>query len=297
MPPLTRPDYNSPSSIRAFLEERGLGVRKKWGQHFLVNPRSRALLAEALGIESGDEVWEIGPGLGAMTALLLERGARVTAFEIDPGFASLLEEFFGGGAFTLVRGDVMKTWKTRGGASPFLLGNLPYTIAAALMAAMIENGRIFRRMVITVQKEVALRMAAKPGSAAYSSISVLCASAYTVRPLLDLGAASFYPRPRVDSAALVFEARGGETPRLFFPLTRALFAARRKTAANNLENFLSRSAILNRESRREFAAAVLERCGVKPKERAENLGVQEFAALALAVEELSGTVHDHSGTD
>jgi 16S rRNA (adenine1518-N6/adenine1519-N6)-dimethyltransferase len=286
--PPTVPGYNSGTALRAFLERRGLAIRKKWGQHFLVNPRARAALVTALDIKSGESVWEIGPGLGAMTAPLLEQGARVRAFEVDSGFAAILNELFADAAFTLIPGDVMKTWETHDDGSSFLLGNLPYTIAAALMGNLIEKGRFFRRMVITVQKEVALRMAARPGGRDYSSISVLCASAYDIKPLLKLGAASFYPPPRVDSAALLFERRESDPmPRLFVPLTRSLFMSRRKTIANNLEHFLPQSCILKNSGRRplrEAAAAALEQCGIAPDERAEKLGFEAFAALARVLE-------------
>ncbi|MDR2143562.1 MAG: 16S rRNA (adenine(1518)-N(6)/adenine(1519)-N(6))-dimethyltransferase RsmA [Treponema sp.] len=288
------PDYNSGAAIRAFLSERGMGIRKKWGQHFLVNPRARSVLVDALDIGDRDGVFEIGPGMGAMTSLLLEKGARVRAFEIDPGFVAVLRELFSGNlsggegeaSFTLVPGDVLKTWEQNDDGSPYLLGNLPYTIAAVLVGSLIEKGRFFRRMVITVQKEVALRMAAKRGGGNYSSISVLCASVYDIKLLMTLKAASFYPPPRVDSAALLFTLRDGEKNRtLFAPLVRALFASRRKTAANNLEHFLSVSGIMGSGvPSRNCAEALLAESGIAPKERAENLDYRAFNALADALE-------------
>jgi 16S rRNA (adenine1518-N6/adenine1519-N6)-dimethyltransferase len=268
-----------------------MGIRKKWGQHFLVNPRARSTLAEALDIRAGDGVFEIGPGIGAMTSLLLEKGAGVRAFEIDPGFGAVLRELFSenlpeGASFTLVPGDVLKTWEQNDDGSPYLLGNLPYTIAAVLIGNLIEKGRFFRRMVITVQKEVALRMAAKPGGRDYSSLSVLCASAYDIKPLMTLKAASFYPPPRVDSAALLFTRRDGEkNSALFTTVVRALFASRRKTVANNLEHFLSVFAIMNPGVRPgDYAEALLLESGIAPKERAENLGYRAFNTLADALE-------------
>ncbi|MDR1505662.1 MAG: 16S rRNA (adenine(1518)-N(6)/adenine(1519)-N(6))-dimethyltransferase RsmA [Treponema sp.] len=280
------PDYNSGNALGAFLRERGLGIRKKWGQHFLVNPRAREGLVEALDIRAGDGVFEIGPGMGAMTSLLLEKGARVTAFEIDGGFSSILRELFPGGSFTIVSGDVLKTWEQNDDGSPYLFGNLPYTIAAVLMGNFIEQGRFFRRIVITVQKEVALRMAAKPGGRNYSSISALCASAYDIKPLMTLKPPSFYPPPRVDSAALLFTLRTDEKNNpLFARLVRALFASRRKTVVNNLEHFLSVSGILGAGRRsRDCAEAVLLRSGIPPGERAENLDYVSFNALADVLE-------------
>jgi 16S rRNA (adenine1518-N6/adenine1519-N6)-dimethyltransferase len=270
-------------------------MRKQFGQNFLINPAARLKLLDALELQPGDRIWEVGPGLGAMTAGLLERGARVRAFEIDRGFIKALEEFFGDtAAFALVPGDVLKTWPDAEPA-PYFLGNLPYNIAAALLADFIEKDRFFTRMVFTVQREVARRMAAKPGSADYSSLSVLCASTYTISPLMVLKGASFYPAPKVDSQGIRFDLRTDIDPSgyppAFKPLVRSLFSARRKTIKNNLQNFIS-SVIIETEKPRtqNLTMELLENVGINPNERAENLGVGEFSALAgaLAVAGASG---------
>jgi 16S rRNA (adenine1518-N6/adenine1519-N6)-dimethyltransferase len=280
-------NYDSPAALRAFLEERGLGMRKKFGQNFLINPEARRKLAESLVPEKGEGLWEIGSGLGAMTRDLLERGCRVRAFEIDPGFCGVLRELFGGReSFLLVEGDVLKTWRGEAGAD-YLIGNLPYNIAAVLLADMIEGGRFFKRMVVTVQREVARRMAAKPGSADYSSFSVLAASAYRVDLLMLIGGSSFYPPPRVDSQGVLLELlppeeRAGSP--LFYPLVRGLFGSRRKTVKNNLQGFVSSRAAPGGDVR-ALSLAALEKCGIKPEERAENLSVARFRELALVLEE------------
>jgi 16S rRNA (adenine1518-N6/adenine1519-N6)-dimethyltransferase len=280
-------NYDSPQALKVFLEERGLGMRKKFGQNFLINPMARRKLVESLGLEKGDEVWEIGSGLGVMTRDLLERGCRVRAFEIDPGFIRVLRELFGGWeSFALVEGDALKTWRREAGAD-YLIGNLPYNIAAVLLADMIEGGRFFKRLVVTVQREVARRMAAKPGSPDYSSFSVLLGSAYRVEPLMVIGGASFYPPPRVDSQGVLLELlppeeRAGSP--LFYPLVRRLFSSRRKTVKNNLQGFVS-SRIAFGEDVRVLSLAALEKCGIKPEDRAENLGLVRFKELALVLEE------------
>jgi 16S rRNA (adenine1518-N6/adenine1519-N6)-dimethyltransferase len=267
-------------------------MRKRLGQNFLINPGARRQLLDALEVPPGGKVWEIGSGLGAMTSPLLERGAAVTAFEIDKGFIPVLREFFSGNpAFTLVEGDVLKTWRA---APPgdYLLGNLPYTIGAFLLADFIENNRFFKRMVVTVQKEVARRMAAKPCSKDYSSFSALCASAYTVRPLLIMKGASFYPEPRVDSQGVRLDVRTDRDPAgypaFFKPLLRCLFASRRKTVKNNLESFASSAAAVNRKDLPGICGAALKDAGIAPMERAERLGVDDFAALAGALERALG---------
>jgi 16S rRNA (adenine1518-N6/adenine1519-N6)-dimethyltransferase len=281
-------NYDSPRELRAFLEENGLGMRKKFGQNFLIKSDIRKKLVDALEIEKGSHVWEIGSGLGSMTAELLERGARVTAFEIDPGFARVLRELFGAhDRFTLIEGDIFDTWQ-KAEAAPFLLGNLPYNIGASLLAEFIEKGKFFKRMVVTVQNEVALRAAAKPLSADYSSFSVLCASAYQVHPLMLIKGPSFYPVPRVDSRGLRFDLRTdidpASYPVLFYPLLRGLFSSRRKMIKNNLQSFVS-SGIMNWGSSAEpLVRLALEECGLKGDERAETLGVDTFKALAEALE-------------
>jgi 16S rRNA (adenine1518-N6/adenine1519-N6)-dimethyltransferase len=255
-------------------------MRKRYGQNFLINPSARKKLLDALDLPPGEAVWEIGPGLGAMTAGLLERGGRVRAFEIDRGFADALHCIFQGeGNFTLVYGDVLKTWRGEEGAA-YLVGNLPYNIAALLLADFIEGGRFFKRMVVTVQKEIAGRMLAKPGSRDYSSLSVLCASVYTISPVISLKGASFYPEPRVESRGLRLDLRTGIDPAAYSPrlnaLVRTLFAARRKTVKNNLEAFLGKTG--------NAAEAVLESCGIAPHARAEQLSLDDFTALARALE-------------
>jgi 16S rRNA (adenine1518-N6/adenine1519-N6)-dimethyltransferase len=284
-------NYNSQAELEAFLKKEGLGMRKKYGQNFLINAGVRLRLAEALEAEAGTALWEIGPGLGAMTRLLLDRGLAVRAFEIDAGFAGILRRLFEGEAgFTLVQGDVMKTWPGQP-AAPLLLGNLPYNIAAVLIGDMIEKGRLFKRMVVTVQREVALRMTASPGSHDYSSFSALCASAYTVKKLMLIKGNSFYPKPNVDSQGLRLDLRPDfhGYPVVFYPLVRRLFLSRRKMIKNNLSDFLA-SRIekgVSRKSTDAIAAEVLAKSGIDGGERAENLDVECFTRLAKAIEDMA----------
>jgi 16S rRNA (adenine1518-N6/adenine1519-N6)-dimethyltransferase len=293
-------DYDSARKLSAFLDERGLGMRKKFGQNFLINPGARKKLLEALEIKSGDEVWEVGPGLGAMTGGLLERGAAVTAFEIDRGFSLILKDLFKDSKnFRLVEGDALKTWKTVKDHAPFLLGNLPYNIGAALLADLIEGRRFFKRMVVTLQRETADRMLALPGSKDYSSFSVLCASVYTIAPLMVLKGASFYPVPRVESQGVRLDLRTdrvpGKQPVFFGALVRSLFSSRRKTLRNNLHNFIlsgiiNKDVLGNKKMIQEFCMTVFDASGIDPNERAETLGYEDFIALAQALEDTSGRI-------
>lgn len=276
-------NYNSASALKVFLEQEGLGMRKKFGQNFLINPASRQALADALGACEGDNVWEIGPGLGAMTTLLLDGGLNVRAFEIDKGFIRVLKQFFADEKnFSLVEGDAMKTWQCQKRAD-FLLGNLPYNIAAALLADMIVKGCLFKRIVVTVQKEVALRMAASAGSPDYSSFSVLCASAYRAEPFMLIRPSSFYPQPNVDSMGVLLEKHPSDfppVPGIFYSLVRSLFASRRKTVKNNLVNF---TASFLKDSP-DLCGEILREAGLTGNERAEDLGIEVFLSLAKSIE-------------
>ncbi|MCL2722188.1 MAG: 16S rRNA (adenine(1518)-N(6)/adenine(1519)-N(6))-dimethyltransferase RsmA [Treponema sp.] len=283
-------NYNSASELRSFLEKEELGMQKKFGQNFLINPAVRKTLVETLGAETGDEVWEVGPGLGAMTAPLLEMGLKVKAFEIDKGFIRVLKNIFSfdngfHGNFTLIEGDVMKTWQDQRSSCRFFLGNLPYNVAAALLADFIEKKRYFSRMVVTVQKEVALRMAAKAGSSDYSSFSVLCASVYNVKPLMIIKREAFFPQPNVDSMGVLLENKNAQPcPLVFYPLVRSLFASRRKTIKNNFLTFLS-----SRKGKKEaldICSAVLRENSINENERAENLDFDAFLSLAKSLENM-----------
>ena len=272
-------NYNSAVSVKSFLEENGLGMRKRFGQNFLLNPSARQTLVDALDAAPGESVWEIGPGLGAMTRLLLDRKLIVHAFEIDPGFIKALKTLFANEAgFHLIEGDVLETWRNQP-PPPYLLGNLPYNIASVLLADFIEQGCFFRRIVVTVQREVALRMAAKPGTQDYSSFSVLCASAYHVKPLVPIKSASFYPRPKVDSQGVLLELRedAGVWPPCFYRLVRQLFSSRRKTIKNNLTAMLASQTL---------AVDALARCGLAGSGRAENMSFDSFTVLAKTMEDM-----------
>lgn len=280
---MNHPDYNSPAELKKILDENGFSMQKKFGQNFLINAAARTKLIDALDIEKGTSVWEVGPGLGAMTSELLEKGANLTVFEIDRGFISLISQFFQSysqqDSFRIIEGDVIKNWygQTQNGTMlpQRFFGNLPYNIAATIIADTIEKGIRFDRCVFTVQKEVAVRMAAKPGEDDYSSLSVLCNWAYDVKNLMDLSGANFWPKPNVDSRAVVFTRKEDfprcKDPKLFIKMQRALFSLRRKTVRNNLQGFLKN---------KEKTLLYLEKAGIDPMLRAEVLTIDQMLLLS-----------------
>ena len=287
---MTHPDYNSAAELKQVLDANGFSMQKKFGQNFLINQQARNKLIDALDVQEGTKVWEVGPGLGAMTSGLLEKGADLTVFEIDRGFISLISQYFDDysqkGKFRIVEGDVLKNWygQTKEGTElpQRFFGNLPYNIAASIVADTIEKGIRFERCVFTVQKEVAVRMAAKPGDADYSSLSVLCNWAYDVKNLIDLSGSNFWPKPNVDSRAVIFTKKEDfpccTNPKLFIKMQRALFSSRRKTVRNNLQGFLNNN---------EKTMLCLEKAGIDPMLRAEVLTIEQMLKLSdvIAAEE------------
>ena len=270
-------------------------MTKRFGQNFLVNRNARARVLEELKVERGMLVWEIGPGIGAMTALALEAGLAVTAFEIDHGFSRLLGRLFGGDpSFKLIEGDFIDTWKVElesGGVPDRIFGNLPYSAANAMVASLIEGELIPPRMIFTVQKEAGLRMIAVPGSKDYSSFSVLCTSACKTKHAFDLSAGSFWPVPRVTSSVVRMEPRrvpiAAGDRRGFSAFVRAGFSSRRKTLRNNiraagaaLAPALGRGDGVSVES---ALVAGLSALGIRADVRAEALRPEELAAVYAAL--------------
>ncbi|WP_367268356.1 16S rRNA (adenine(1518)-N(6)/adenine(1519)-N(6))-dimethyltransferase RsmA [uncultured Treponema sp.] len=284
---LNHPDYNSPIALKEFLEENGMAMQKKFGQNFLVNADARKRIIDSLDVKEGTNVWEVGPGLGSMTDEILGRGSNLTAFEIDHGFARLLREFFKDysdkNQFELVEGDVLKTWKAHydkilangGGAPERFFGNLPYNVAATIIADTINEGIRFEKIVVTIQKEVAQRMTAKAGTENYSSFSVLCQWAYDIKNIVDLAGGNFWPVPNVASRAVLMCRKEDfprcENPKLFMKMIRQLFSSRRKTVRNNL---------LALAGGVEKTDAVLNAVGIKPSVRAEDLSIDELLRLS-----------------
>ncbi len=274
-------DYHSPSALKEFLERKNMAMQKKFGQNFLVNASARKKLFESLDLQDGMKVWEIGPGLGSLTQGILEKNITLKAFEIDRGFASVLEEIFfdsySTGKLEIVLGDVLKTWKKKieNGIPDRLCGNLPYNIAATIIADTITEGVRFDKCMFTVQKEVAMRMIAKPGTSDYSSFSVLCQWAYDISTIIDLSGGSFWPKPNVDSRAVLFTKNDSfpncQSPEHFMKLQRSLFVSRRKTIKNNLSKFYSDS---------EKAQRILDLASIDPGIRAEKLDVKTLLHLS-----------------
>ena len=280
-------NYSSISEIEKVLSSHSLAMTKKFGQNFLVSPDARERIVSLIAPGEGMDIWEVGPGLGAITHLLLKRGAHVTAFEIDHGFASILrDEAFADEDFTLIEGDALETLFTLPPSFSVIVGNLPYNVGSQIIARVIERGLLPEKMVFTLQKEVASRMAAMPGSADYSSLSVLTQLDYVNSTAFILKPGAFHPQPNVDSAVVMMKKR--ETPLIedkdrsfFLAMVRALFSQRRKTIKNNLLS----SPLFSSEGKERIEKA-FQNAALTGSERAETLSFETLINLMRALQRL-----------
>lgn len=280
-------DDNSPSQIRALLARHGLALKKRWGQNFMTSPAARSAIVAGLELAASDRVWEIGPGLGAITAMLLEVAQEVTVFEIDWGLIDLITQRFGT-AIRIAPGDAVETIRENAHLAPDLIvGNLPYRSAAAIITTILENELLVertRRLVFTVQREMARRLVASPSTKEYSALSVLCQTSCNAVIDRDLGKGSFYPAPDVVSSIILLEPAAGDrgVRQLASRLSRSLFSNRRKTVANNVA-FAAQSLTIPAMLIHHALAAA----GISEQDRAEVIHPDQYIQLATALAKLS----------
>lgn len=271
---------------RALLSAYGLRPKKRYGQNFLMDGgaarRIARLAVEGAPANESPVVVEIGAGTGALTRALLDEGAEVTAIEIDPELAIILRGRDDLRAATIACEDALTfdyDAAARGRAW-CAAGNLPYNVATPLMLQLIERRDGPRAIVAMIQRDVADRLAAKPGTPAYGSLSIAVQYAMNVERAFTLGPRSFYPPPKVDSTVVRLTRRNepAAAPRdeaLFLQVVRAGFAYRRKTLANSLTLALG--------IERADVARAIERAGLASEIRGEQLDIGEYARLADAL--------------
>ena len=276
---ILQPKIASRSVTNHILKAFGLRMSKKLGQNFLIDASIVQGIVDAAEIQPGERVLEIGPGIGTLTQGLAEAGAEVTAVELDKKLPAVLAETLKAyDNVTIVPGDILKVNLPEiMGEGPFkVAANLPYYITTPILMALLERHLPITRMVTMVQKEVAERMIAKPGSRTYGALSV--AVQYYTEPeiVLDVPPRSFVPAPEVDSVVIACKVR--ETPavdvmdeKMFFRVVKAAFGQRRKTLSNALKG-----GGLPKEQVRD----AMEAAGIDPTRRGETLSLDEFAKLA-----------------
>jgi len=277
-------------SLKEIVERHGIRLKKGLGQNLLLDLNLNDRIVEAARIGPGDDVVEVGAGLGSLTARAAQRANRVLAIEIDRSFEPVLAERFAGtdNVHVLVADVLVHSLDELVGAhlpdagNLKLIGNLPFNAAAHIIMQCLEADSFFSTLVVMVQKEVADRLVAEPRTRDYSSITVAARFYADVEVVQIVPRTVFAPRPRVDAAVVRFVCREtmplGETERAMFSKTvRAAFGKRRKMLKNALAA-LERSDVPAGGTLR-----ALESADIDPARRGETLGLDEFIDLARAL--------------
>jgi 16S rRNA (adenine1518-N6/adenine1519-N6)-dimethyltransferase len=278
-------------TVKASLGERGLAPRKRWGQHFLTDPRILESIVDAAQVDHDDYVLEIGPGLGHLTRVLAQHAAHVVAVEVDSGLVEKLHTVFSADSnVVILQGDVLEAepfeWIVRGTTvereavpSYKIVANLPYYITSAILRHVLEAVKKPKTIVVMVQREVAHRILARAPQMNLLAVSVQ----FFARPKIvkTISAGAFYPRPQVDSAVVRLEVPDRSPYSVqdvsrFFTIVRAGFGERRKQIRNALAHGLRLDV--------PIVLRMLTSAGIDPMRRAETLTIEEWVSLYHAIE-------------
>lgn len=273
------------NELKPLLSRHGFRFSKSLGQNFLIAPWVPERIALECGADGTCGVLEIGPGVGTLTRELAKRAGKVAAVELDRALLPVLAETLADCPNAeVISGDVMKldlkalVSEKLAGLTPMVCANLPYNITTPVLTRLLESG-LFSAVTVMIQKEVAARICAAPGSKDYGAFSVFCQYRAGCRPLFDVDPACFLPAPKVTSTVIrliplaappVAVADEGA----FFAVVRAAFAQRRKTLLNAL------SAVYGSRISRDDLRGAIAACGLPEDVRGERLGLAEFAVLA-----------------
>jgi 16S rRNA (adenine1518-N6/adenine1519-N6)-dimethyltransferase len=275
-----------PSELHQFLNDLGMNPKKGLSQNFLIDGNIIRKIASTALTEKGDVVLEIGPGPGSLTEELLRQGAHVVAVEKDAVLANALERLKGADRqLDVYAEDIMKfparevLMEKAQGKKVKLVANLPYHLTTPIIAALVPMHDLFSALVVMVQDEVAKRFTAQPGTSEYSSFTVFLNFYCRPKYAFLVSKNCFYPVPKVESAIVVLELR--EPPHVssvegFFEMTRTAFEHRRKMLRGSLKGLYESAKVTE----------ALEKLGLNPLARPEELGLEDFIRL---FEELNRT--------
>ena len=275
----------TPGRTADVLRTLGVRPRKRWGQHFLVDAHALDQILSAADLSTHDVVLEVGAGLGTLTAALAPRVRQVIAVEVDETLVPSLQSAVAPwGNVRVICADIMALDRaalfTGDGGPRKVVANLPYNLASTLVVTLLEQPLELRRLVVTVQREVAERMAARPATPDYGVLSIAVQYRADVSVVEYLPASAFLPAPDVESAVVRLDVRAQpacvvQDETLFFQVVHAAFSQRRKTLRNALSGGIPMPPA--------DAAEACRRAGIAPMRRGETLDLAEFAALTDAV--------------
>jgi len=277
-------DLSDPRALRALLDRHDVRAAKGIGQHFLVDRSALSAIVEAAELSANDDVLEVGPGPGVLTAALADRARSVTAIEIDERMITVLHETVGGREnVRIVRADALEVDLYAAAPRPptRIVANLPYQITSPLLIKFLEDPRRAPLMVVLVQDEVATRIVAQPGDAkerGFLSVFVQCFAEPTIVRRVPAG--SFQPPPKVDSAIVALRIRAEPA---FAPLDRSAFLALVSDAFRHRRKQLRGALGFEAGVGKERAEAALAAADIAPTRRPEELSVAEWVRLATAL--------------
>lgn len=264
----------SRSQIASLLARHGLTPRHRLGQHFLADANVTRRIVAASGVGPGDRAIEIGAGTGTLTAALADAGAKVVAYEVDEGLRPVLEEVTEGLDVELRFADATEVDFSAEFVDPpwVVVANLPYNVGTGLVMDLLRHVPAVVRLVVMVQREVGERLAARAGDDEYGLPSVVVGIHGTAKVLFRVPSQVFYPAPRVESVVVGIERQ--DAPKVAekaIALARAAFSQRRKMLRSSLVGVLAEPS------------ATLEKAGIDPTRRAEELTADDYVRLAEAV--------------
>ncbi|HHU18078.1 MAG: 16S rRNA (adenine(1518)-N(6)/adenine(1519)-N(6))-dimethyltransferase RsmA [Anaerovoracaceae bacterium] len=279
----------SPTTINEIIKKYGIRPIKSLGQNFIIDKNIIDKIIEKSMIGKEDLVIEIGPGIGVLTAAVAEKAAKVIAIEIDENLIPILNETLSEyNNIEIINNDILKTNlekvleqnKEVNGQKikrVKILGNLPYYITTPIIMKIMEDRVAVDSITVMMQKEVADRIVAEPGSKAYGALSVAVQYYCTVTHVANVSKEVFFPRPKVDSTVIRLDLRNEKHIQLndedaFFAVVKAGFGQRRKTLLNSLTGIYGLT--------KDEIGSIIKNAGIDPARRAETLQLQEFAALA-----------------
>ena len=281
-------DIATPIRTKEILEKYGFSFKKSLGQNFLIDPNILRNIVSHANLTDNSGAIEIGPGIGALTEHLAREAKKVVSFEIDQRLLPVLEDTLSPyDNVKIVHSDILKADVEKviaeempGIKDIMVVANLPYYVTTPILMKLLNDRLPIRGFVVMMQKEVADRITAKPGTKAYGSLSIAIQYYVTAEIAMVVPKTVFMPQPNVDSA--VIRLIKHDTPPVqvidedfLFEVSRASFAQRRKTILNNLQN-----ALINGKQNKELIIQALQQAGVEPSRRGETLSIQEFGKLA-----------------
>ena len=281
-------DIATPIRTQEIMAKHGLTFKKSLGQNFLIDPNILRKIVSQAGLTKDSAAIEIGPGIGALTEHLARDAGKVLAFEIDqrllPVLADTLSPYDN---VKVIHSDILKADVERaiqeelaGFDDIMVVANLPYYVTTPIILNLLLEKLPIRGMVVMLQKEVAERITAKPGTKAYGSLSIAIQYYTEADYAMTVPKSVFMPQPNVDSAVIRMIKRPEPIVNVidedfFFSVTRGSFVQRRKTILNNLQ-----SAMPNGKAKKDFILQALEEAGIDPTRRGETLSIKEFGLLS-----------------